>query len=70
MSVLIERAIETCSTCRHWERGAPEEGRPTWGSCRHLQGNQSSKFAAEGDHDERAFVSTREDFGCVEHQPR
>jgi hypothetical protein len=72
-----------CATCQHWDREiAGEDPEDEWGECALLEnpydtrhnevrvGNASLAFRLEGGWADCVFVGTREDFGCVLHEPR
>ena len=78
---VVYMPVPRCATCRHWERSSghvPQDLIPVrargavteWGSCTQLEAswgvmeNPDSKAAAS-----RGTMATREDFGCVEHEP-
>lgn len=62
--------MQTCETCRHWDA---REGEAT-GECSAVECDADfydrKAFAAQTNSDERAYLVTGADFGCIAFEPR
>lgn len=58
----------TCETCQFWKRGTYQHGEC---SALHESGQISPDLICDGDYEPDVIgFETREDFGCVLHEPR
>lgn len=55
--------MRDCKTCRHWDRN-PALDADRMGVCKLASVGHDPRFSGGGDD-----VTTRDDFGCVAHQP-